>query len=411
MATDRLTTRAIKDAAPAARPYRLADGKGLVLEVTAEGHKRWRFRYRFGNREKMLSLGVFPDVPLSEARERRRKARLLLDNNVDPSAARKAARAAQADPEEPTFEAVAREWYALHADSWNAKHAERVLGRLQKYIFPVVGAQPVADIRAPELLRAVRRVEARGVLETAHRALRSCSQVFRYAIATGRADRDPAADLRGALKPARGGHFAAITDPAQLGALLRAIDGYSGTPLTRIALQLAPLVFARPGELRGAEWAEVDLDEALWTIPAARMKSSRDHLVPLADQAVALFREAEAFSGGGRFVFPSLRGAKRPISDMTLSAALRRLGYTGEQVTLHGFRATARTLLDEVLHFRPDYIEHQLAHAVRDPLGRAYNRTQFLPERRAMMQRWADYLDALRDPSGKVVPLRPAAER
>lgn len=400
-----LTDRAVRAAKPETKPRRLWDGGGLYLEVSPAGGKLWRWKYRFGGKEKRLALGCYPDVTLAQAREKRDEARKLLAQGVDPGAAKKAEKAAEAGAD--SFEAVAREWYEKQTTRWKPSHAKPVLQRLEAYVFPYLGHRPIAKVTAPEILQILRRIEDRPAVETAHRMRSVCSQVFRYAIATGRAERDPAADLRGALAPVVSSHHAAILEPKALGELLRAIDGYEGQPTTAWALRLAPLVFVRPGELRHAEWEEMDLDGATWTIPAAKMKASEhDHIVPLSRQAVAILREAEALTGRGRYVFPGTRTAQRPISSMTLAAALRRLGYDGKTASVHGFRATARTLLDEVLHYRPDWIEHQLAHKVRDPNGRAYNRTTFLAERREMMQRWADYLDELKADGAKVVALR-----
>lgn len=411
-----LTTKQIDALKAGPRTRKVFDGRGLYLEVTPKGARWWRLKYRHGGKEKRISLGVYPDVTLKLARERCEKARAQLVEGVDPSEAKQAKRTAARTDD--TFEAVAREWYAKQAATWADNHGPRILRRLVRDIFPVIGRKPIGEVTAPELLRALRAIEARGALETAHRAQQNCGQVFRFAIATGKASRDPSADLRGALAPADGSHLPAITEPKPLGALLRAIDGYQGQPATGWALRLAPLVFVRPGNLRAAEWAEVDLDAATWTIPAAKLKASKqDLIVPLARQAVAILESAHALTGPsstreGRFCFPSVRSVKRPMSDMTLNAALRRLGYASGEVSVHGFRATARTMLDELLHFRPDFIEHQLAHAVRDPNGRAYNRTAFIVERRAMMQAWADYLDTLRaDKSAAVVPFKRARAR
>jgi integrase len=300
---------------------------------------------------------------------------------------------------------IAREWFAKQSPTWVASHADKIIRRLERDVFPWLGKRPIADITAKELLATVNRIADRGAAETAHRALQNCGQVFRYAIVTGRAERNPATDLRGALPSAKEGHHAAILEPAAIGALLRAIEGYEGGFVTRCALRLAPLVFVRPGELRNAEWAEIDLDAAEWNIPGAKMKTGEPHLVPLAPQAVAILRELYALTGRGRYVFPSPRSGSRPMSNNAVLSALRRMGFDKDTMTGHGFRAMARTVLDEVLHFRPDYIEHQLAHAVRDPNGRAYNRTSHLPERRKMMAAWAEYLDQLRDTTGKVLPM------
>lgn len=289
---------------------------------------------------------------------------------------------------------VAREWHAKHLPSWANKHAETIIRRLELNVFPWLGGKPIADITAPQLLQVIRRIEERGALETAHRVLGCCGQVLRYAIATGRAERDPSGDLPGALPPTKSQHFAAVTEPDQIAAVLGAIDGYEGTLPVRCALRLAPLVFVRPGELRKAEWTDIDLDAAKWRYTVT--KTSTPHIVPLSRQAVTILRELEPLTGSGRYVFPSARGKSRPMSDNAVLAAMRRMGISKDEMSGHGFRAMARTILDEVLGFRPDYIEHQLAHAVRDPNGRAYNRTAHLLERRQMMQTWADYLDKLK---------------
>lgn len=390
-----LTDTAIRAAKPSDKPVRLFDAGGLYLEVAPRGGKWWRWKYRWEGREKRLSLGVYPDVPLKMARERRDAARTLLASGVDPGEHRKAQKAA-GNRAASSFEVLAREWFAKFAPSWEPSHADRIIRRLERDIFPWLGARPVDGITAPDLLAVLRRIEERGAIETAHRARQNCSQVFRYAIATGRAERDPSTDLRGALPPAQSTHFAAVTEPHAVAALLRACDSYTGTFTVRCALRLAPLVFVRPGELRRAEWDEVDLDAAEWLIPAERMKMRLPHLVPLSTQAVQILRELHALTGAGRYVFPSARSRDRPMSDNAILAALRRMGFGRDEMTGHGWRAAARTILDEVLGERPDIIEHQLAHAVRDPLGRAYNRTAHLPARRQMMQRWADYLDTLR---------------
>lgn len=404
-----LTVKEIQNATPTGKVRKLFDGGGLYLEITAGGSKLWRIKYRVGGSERRLSLGRFPEVTLKEARDQRDKIRRQLRDGIDPAVQRQAVKASQA-AQGDTFEVVAREWYELQAKAWVPSHGSRVIRRLEKDIFPVIGRRPLAEVTAPEVLKALRAIERRGAVETAHRAAQNVGQVFRYGVATGRCERDPSADLRGALAPVATRHHPAVTDPRPLAELLRAIDAYEGQPVTAWALRLAPLLFVRPGELRQAEWAEVDLEGATWVIPGAKMKGRKtedrpDHVVPLARQAVEILREAEALTGTGRYVFPSLRSASRPMSNNTLNAALRRLGYSTEDMTAHGFRATARTVLDEVLHERPDIIEAQLAHRVLGPLGRAYNRTAYLAERRAMMQRWADFLDELKA-GAKVVPLR-----
>ena len=399
-----LTDTAIKNAKPGPKPLRLSDEKGLYLEVRPNGSKWWRFTYRFGGKEKLLSLGVYGDVSLKKARTRRDEARELLADGIDPSAHRKANKSAKADRAANSFEVVAREWFEKFSPTWVKNHGNRILQRLERDIFPWIGGNPVAEVSPVELLATVRRIEERGAVETAHRALANCGQVFRYAIQTGRATTDPTRDLRGALTPMKGEHFAAITDPKRVPDLLRAIYGYEGGLIVKCAIRLAPLVFVRPGELRNAKWADVDLDAAAWSYTVSKTKTN--HIVPLASQAVAILRELQPLTGAGEYVFPGARSPKRPMSDNAILAALRSAGIAKEEMSGHGFRAMARTILDEVLHFPPHLIEHQLAHAVRDPNGRAYNRTAHLPERHAMMQQWADYLDKLRA-GAEVIQLRP----
>ncbi len=374
--------------------------------VATGGGKWWRLKYRFDRIEKSLSLGVYPDVSLRDARERRDEARKLLANEIDPGENRKAKKAAKVERAENSFEVVAREWFAKHSTNWSVNHADRIIRRLERDIFPWIGGKPIADITAPQLLEASRRIEQRGALETAHRALGNCGQVFRYAVATGRAERDPSGDLRGALPSPKGKHFASVTEPTQVAEVLRALDGYEGTLTVRCALRLAPLVFVRPGELRHAQWADIDLDAAEWRYTVT--KTDTQHIVPLSSQAVEILRELCPLTGRWRYVFPSARSTARPMSDNAILAAMRRMGISKEEMSGHGFRAMARTILDEVLGFRPDYIEHQLAHAVRDPNGRAYNRTAHLPERRKMMQDWADYLDKLKA-GAEVIPINRSA--
>lgn len=389
-----LTDTAIRNTKPSDKATKLYDGRGMYLEISPAGGKWWRLKYRFDGKEKRLSLGVYPDVGLKEARDRRDEARKQLSNGIDPSENRKAQKMARADRAANSFEAVAREWYAKYSSTWVTNHGDRILRRFERDIFPWIGGSPIAEITPPELLAVVRRIESRGALETAHRALGNCGQVMRYAVATGRCERDPSGDLRGALPPVKGGHFSATTDPKRVAEILRAMDGYHGTLTVSCALRLAPLVFVRPGELRRAEWADIDLDLAEWRYTVT--KTNTPHIVPLSKQAVAILRELHPLTGTGRFVFPGARSNGRPMSDNAILAAMRRMGIGKEEMSGHGFRAMARTILDEVLGFRPDIIEHQLAHAVRDPNGRAYNRTSHLSERRLMMQKWADYLDKLK---------------
>ena len=397
-----LTDPAVRNAKPKDKPLKLYDTGGLFLLVTPTGGKWWRLRYQYDDKAKLLSLGVYPEVGLKEARDRRDEARKLIADGIDPSANRKAQKSARADRAANSFEVVAREWYAKYSTTWAKDHGNRILRRFERDIFPWIGSRSIAEIKAPDLLSVVRRIESRGALETAHRALANCGQVFRYGVATGRCERDPSGDLRGALPPVKSEHFAAVTDPVRLRDILRALDGYEGTLTVRCALRLAPLVFVRPGELRKAEWADIDLDKAEWRYTVT--KTNTPHIVPLARQAVEILRELQPLTGRGQFVFAGARSIKRPMSDNAILAAMRRTGISKEEMSGHGFRAVARTILDEVLGVRPDYIEHQLAHAVRDPNGRAYNRTAHLPERCKMMQQWAYYLDKIKA-GAAVVPL------
>lgn len=397
-----LTDTAVRNAKPKDKPYSLAGGRGLSIQIQPSGGKWWRLRYRFEGTAKMLSLGIYPDVGLKAATERCDAARKLLANGIDPGQNRKAVKAAKVERAANSFEVVAREWYDKHAPNWVEHHGDRIIRRFERDIFPWIGGKAIADVTAPDLLAVLRRIEGRGALETAHRALSNCGQVFRYAIATSRTDRDPSADLRGALPPVKGENFAAITDPTKVAELLRTLDGYQGTLPVACALRLAPLVFVRPGELRTALWADIDLEAAEWRYHVT--KTDTDHIVPLATQAVAILRELHALTGHSHFVFPGARTNGRPMSDNAILGAMRRLGIAKEEMSGHGFRAMARTILDEVLGVRPDLIEHQLAHAVKDPNGRAYNRTAHLPERRKMMQQWADYLDKLKA-GADVIPL------
>jgi len=389
-----LTELQIRAAKPREKPYKVFDERGLYLLITpgADGYRGrlWRLRYRYARVEKLLSLGNYPDVSLKRAREKRDEARRLLADGVDPSARRKGDQQSKAE----TFEVIAREWLELRAKT-SAAITMRKAQWLLEMIFPRIGKRPIREVTAPELLAALRKIESRGHHETAHRAKQKCGQVFRYAIATGRADRDITADLRGALAPVISQNHASLTDPTEIGALLRAIDGYEGQPITAAALKLAALVFVRPGELRGARWSEFDLNGAEWRIPGERMKMGEQHIVPLSRQAVGILRELYALTGSCQFVFPSLLSLDRPMSNNTVNTALRRLGYTTEQMTGHGFRSMASTLLNEQ-GFPPDIIELQLAHAERNKVRAAYNRAQRLAERREMMQAWADCLDGLR---------------
>lgn len=391
-----LTDLRIRAEKPGEKPRKLADGGGLYLLINPNGGKWWRLKYRYGGKEKLLSLGTYPDVSLREAREKRDEARQQLRNDIDPGANRKALKAAESPEVVDSFEVIAREWFSKNVDNWTKVHADKLKRRLEKDVYPWLGVRPIADITTQELLKALERIQERGAIDTARRAQQSCAQIFNYAIITGRATHNPAANLRGALRVAKQTHHAAITDPKQVGVLLRAIDAYQGTFVGRSALRLAPLVFVRPGELRHAEWSEIDLDSAEWSIPASKMKMREPHLVPLSKQAVEILSDLHRITGRGKYVFPSNLGGDRPMSENTILKALRKMGFENEEMSGHGFRAMARTLMDEELGVRVDLIEHQLAHAVRDPNGRAYNRTKHRVERRKMMQDWADYLDNLR---------------
>lgn len=398
-----LSETQVRNAKPKEKDYKLMDGFGLFLLVTPTNGKLWRLDYRFGDKRKTIALGVYPAISLADARKRREDARALLAQDVDPSDIHKAKKATRREIGGNSFEVVAREWHTKFSPTWSESHAYWILRRLEQYVFPDIGARPIAELKAPDVLQVLRRIEA-VALETAHRVKFMLGQIFRYAVGSGRAERDPTADLKGLLPPRSQKHHAAITDPKEVAGLLRGIDGFIGTFVVKSALQLAPLVFLRPGELRQAEWSEFDLEAAEWNIPIERMKLRKrvkedrrgdKHLVPLSSHAVAILQEIKALTGQSRFVFPSARSFVRPMSNMAVNAALARMGY-GDEMTGHGFRATARTVLDEVLGYRTDIVDHQLAHAVKDPNGRAYNRTSFLAYRKFMMQDWSDYLDLLK---------------
>jgi integrase len=395
---------------------RISDGEGLYLLLFVNGGAHgWRFSYSFRGKRQLLSLGTYPATGLALARQKAEAIRHTLAEGVDPSQKRKDEKAAfraeraaeereiEGLPPLDSFEALARDWFEVRRDSWAPSYSQKIIERLERDVFPWLGRAPVATITPPMLLEVLRRVEARGVVETAHRALENCDQIFRYGIAIGQATANPADGLKAGLRRPRPKHFSAITDPGRLAQLLRACDGYPATHVVRAALKLQPMLLLRPGEFRAAEWSEIDLDNALWTVPAARMKRQLDgklngapHLVPLPEQAVGVLRELQPLTGGGKLVFRGERHHDRPMSDNTINAALRAMGYAADEVTAHGFRATARTILHERLGFSPDVIEAQLAHSVRDSLGRAYNRTEFVDQRRTMLQAWADYLDKLR---------------
>lgn len=385
-----------KQAKPKERDYKISDEKGLYLLVKKTGAKYWRLKYRVAGKEKLMALGVYPVVSLKEARDRRDDARLALANDLDPSELKRTNKTARKSAAESTFKVVAQEWYEKQNPQWSPSHSKRVKTALERDLYPSIGHNPILSIAAIDILDCLRKVEARGTLETAHRVKQIAGQVFRYAVATGRAERDPTIDLKGALAAPKKEHLAAITDPDEVGKLLLAIDCYEGSFTVKNALKLAPLVFVRPTELRHAEISEINLENDEWLIPAEKMKSNRDHVVPLSKQAKNILQNQLQLNASEKYVFPSARSLNRPMSDNAILVAMRSMGIPKDKMSGHGFRAMARTLLDEVLGFRVDIIEHQLAHAVKDPTGRAYNRTSHLPQREEMMQKWADYLDGLK---------------
>ena len=386
----KLTDTAIRNSKAGERPTKLFDGEGLYLLVNPSGSRGWRFKYYFNGREKLLSLGPYPEITLKVARDRRLEARRLVEMGTDPSVQRQAERAAQSD----TFELLAREWLEVQRGSLSEKTFLNKQERFEAFVFPYIGKRPIARLKAVDILPLLKKVEARGRNETAHRVRSECGIVFRYAVVTGRAERDPTVDLRGALASVVRRNRSAIVDPSRLGELMRAIAGYRGDISTEYALKLLPLTFVRPGELRGAAWEEFNLKGAEWRIPAARMKMRELHVVPLSTQAVALLSDLHTLTGKGYYVFPSIRSKDRPISDNTINAALRRLGFSADEMVAHGFRSSASTCLSE-LGWHPDLIELQLAHAERNESRGAYNRAQRLIERHKMMQAWADYLEEL----------------
>lgn len=383
---------------------RLTDGGGLYLEVGPSGSKRWFWKFYPDGKESRLALGRYPEITLRAARLLRDEHRLKHKTGTDPLQARRLAKISARSAATGSFESVAREYHAHQSPGWSATYSERWLRQLEKDVFPRIGNLDLRDITAPILLDTLRKVERRGVNELAHSIRQACGQVMRYGVQTGRCDRNPATDLHGALRPVRTKHMGALLDPESVGQLLRDIDAFTGQPTTRAAMLLSALLFQRPGNIRAMEWAQVDLDGGLWTIPATSMKrrlhekeNGRPHFVPLAPQAVAVLREVQTLTGEGRFVFPALHTRNRCMSENTIRAALRRMGYTNEDMTAHGFRATARTLIAEHLGgVRPDVVEAQLAHVKSGPLGSAYDRAEFMAQRRELMQRWGDYLDALR---------------
>ncbi|KKW66936.1 integrase [Lampropedia cohaerens] len=399
---------------PDKKRVRLSDSGGLYLEAGPSGSLRWFWKYYFGGKEKRLALGRYPTISLKQARLARDEARLLHAKGIDPAMKRQEEKLFNRHQSSNTFEAVARELHEIKRDGWSEKYATRWLERLEKDVFPWIGAMPVDKITAPILLQVLRRIERRGAIETAHTLRQTTGQVFRYAIATGRCERNPSPDLHGALKPVTTKNMAAVLEPARAGELLRAMDGYTGQPVTRVAMLLSALTFQRPGNVRMMEWEEVDLQDAMWTIPSVKMKrtkqeklNGRPHLVPLAKQAVKLLQEIYPLTGGGKYVFPALTTKARPMSENTVRLALRRMSFSNEEMTAHGFRAMARTMLVEQLDANPDVIEAQLAHNKSGPLGAAYDRAQFLTQRRKLMQQWADYLDELRQ-GAQVIEFRKA---
>lgn len=387
------------------RPQKLFDSGGLYLEASIAGGKWWRLKYRFNGKENRISLGVYPTVTLKEARERRDEAKRLLSQGINPSEERKNKKELLSD--HYSFESIALEWHAKYTKSeWSQSHSDNILNRLKKNIFPWLGNRPVSQITSPEILKVFKKIETRGHLETLHRTLANCGEIFRYAIAIGKSESDPTYKLHEAFAQPIKKHFPTFTDPEEVKTLLQAIDEYHGTFVIKCALQLAPLFFQRPGELRGAEWSEFNFEKREWQIPIHRMKRTRrdkeanpkeKHIVPLATQAITILEDLFNVTGKGTLVFPSERGNDRPISDAALTSAIRRMGYGKDEMQVHGFRAMARTMLVEQLGCNPEWVERQLSHSVKGPLGAAYNRTTFLPERRKMMQDWADYLDRVKD--------------
>ncbi len=392
----KLTATGVQQAKGQAKPTKLQDGGGLYLLVNPSGTKYWRYNYRFAGKRKTLALGVYSDTGLADARKLHQAAREKLAKDIDPGEAKRIERITRHLASADSFEAVATEWYESRLQDKSDSYRDRTRSLLKNDLNPSLGSRPISQITSAELLMVLRKVEARGAVNMAHRAKQTAGQVFRYAVATGRAERDPSGDLRGALKTKAKKHYAAITDPIQVGKLLLAIDTFQGTPTVKTALQLSALLFQRPGEIRAMEWAEINWDEERWEIPADKMKMGQPHIVPLCSQALEHLKALHPLTGRGRYVFPSARGGSRSLSENAARVALRTMGYDNDTMTPHGFRAMARTIMDEVLNYRVEWIEHQLAHAVKDANGRAYNRTAHLPQRKAMMQGWADYLDNLR---------------
>ncbi len=403
----KLTDTAAKNAKPKpdGKPTKYSDGGGLYLHTMKSG-KYWRYDYKHPetSKRKTLAIGVYPDTGLKAARDKHEKARELLARGIDPSTYKQQSKAKLKAKTENSFEQVAREWFVKFQPTWVEGHASKIIRRLERHVFPHIGERPISEIEPPEILEKVlRRIESSGTLETAHRAKQNIGQVFRYAVATGRATRDQTADLKGALPPAKKKHFAAITDPLEVGELLRAMDNYRGTLETQIALQVSAYLFTRPGELRQMEWTEIDFEQSIWNVPANKMKSKQPHSVPLAKQVLTLLEEIRPLTGHRRYVFTSATDPKKPMSNNTVRQALRRLGYDNDTMTAHGFRALASTRLYE-MGFESELIERQLAHVVGNDVRRAYDRSQRIEERTAMMQQWANYLDSLKE-GAQVIPL------
>ena len=389
-----LTDTAAKQAKPKDKTYRLSDEKGMYLEVTPKGQKYWRMKYRIGGKEKRLSIGVYPATPLKKARQLREQARQHLSNGVDPSALKQVTKLTNITAAANSFKLVALEWFSKQMPIWAENHWSKVERMMERDLFPYLGTRPLNEITPPELLAVLRKIESRGALESAKRTKQIAGQIFRYGVATGRCDRDPAQDLTGALATPVKQHRSAITDSKLVGPLLNALDGYQGTAVVKAALRLEPLTFVRPGELRKAKWADIDFDKEEWRYYVTKTKS--DHIVPLSKQAISILGDIQPLTCNSEYVFPSARTLSRPMSDNAVLSAMRRMGIGKDEMCGHGFRAMARTIMDEELNIRPDLLEHQLAHAVKDVHGRAYNRTAHLPERKKMMQAWANYLDSLK---------------
>jgi integrase len=405
----------IRSEKPGVKDKKIFDGKGLFLLVATTGGKLWRFRYQLDGKDKTMALGTYPEITLEEARNLRDEARKLVAKNIDPAAVKRDAKREQKEKRAKTFEKLAREWHEHRSTELAPKTRANIMARLERDVFPAIGKTALEDLTPGLILQMVLLpIQRRGAVQVAHRVRSIVSMVLRYGVANQRCERDLTADLRGALKPIPKAHYAALdgaddtTDPAKVGALLRAIDSFDGSFIVKCAMRLHPFTALRPGPLRCAEWSEINFDTATWSIPAGKMKMKRSHIVPLSDQAVAILRELQPLTGAGRYVFPSTRTTAKPISDMTMNAAMRRLGYEKTEMTPHGWRAIFRTLSDEVLQERVEVIAMQLAHQVKDMHGESYNRTKFLKERRALLQRWANYLGSLKA-GGNVIPIHKTA--